>query len=219
MNSAPSTTPAQAPGLDRLAKKRIALRYWLLGAGYVRAAEAMDYAEQFHTGFRKDGVTPEFSHQVAIAGHVRTFALGLRHPEEAIITAFLHDVREDYDVPDARVRELYGDIVADAVGALTKEFEGTRFTEAEVFANIAQDPVASVVKLCDRIHNHSTMVGVFSRSKVEEYIEETRTHFFPMVKRARRHFSDQEPVYEALTLTLGTQLDLLDAVLQGVYQG
>jgi hypothetical protein len=35
------------PDLDALAKKRIALRYWLLGAGFVDAAKAMQWAEGY----------------------------------------------------------------------------------------------------------------------------------------------------------------------------
>jgi len=201
--------------LGSLARKRIALRYWLLGAGYTQAAAAMEHAESFHSGFRKDGITPEFSHQVAIASHVRSFSSLLLYPEESIITAFCHDMREDYDVSDADIRSLYGDVVADAVGAMTKEFRGVRFDEDTVFEAIGADPVASVVKLCDRIHNQASMVGVFTREKVEAYTEETRRQFVPMMKRARRSFCEQEPVYEALGLVLLGQLDLLDALLSG----
>jgi (p)ppGpp synthase/HD superfamily hydrolase len=199
--------------LTAIEKQRIALRYWLLGARYFDAAAAMEWAAGFHRGTRKDGHTPEFSHQIAIASHVRAYGANLRFPEESITVAFLHDVREDYDVSDGEVRERFGDQVADDVDAMTKVFRGVRRDDAEVFATIATRPNASVVKLCDRIHNHSSMVGVFTPEKITSYVAETSEYFLPMLKIARRNFCDQEPVYEALSLVLHTQIDLLHALV------
>ena len=33
-------------------KQRAALRYWLLGAGYTLASEALEFAERYHQGVR-----------------------------------------------------------------------------------------------------------------------------------------------------------------------
>ena len=151
-------------------KQRIALRYWLLGAKWYAAADAFRFAEGYHTGTRKDGTTPEFAHQVAIASYVRTLTPHLRHPEESVCVAVLHDVREDYNVADGEIRSRYGAIVADAVDAMTKTFRGQQRNEAAVFAAIAADPVASVVKAADRINNQQTMVGVFDQDKAERYM-------------------------------------------------
>lgn len=197
---------------DSLAKKAVALRYWLLGRGYTSAALAMDFAASYHSGVRKDQITPEFSHQVAIASHLRTQAASLMHPQETITVSFCHDLREDYNVSDTEIRSMFGDRVANAVDALTKEYRGTRRDEIELFANMAHDPIASVVKPADRIHNHSTLLGVFSGDKIKEYVAETRSLVLPMLKAARRNFPSQEPVYEALGLVLSTQLPLLDFV-------
>lgn len=194
-------------------KQRIALRYWLQGAGYHRALQAMALAEGYHTGTRKDGETPEFAHQVAIASHLRTLHGHLRHPEETIAAAFLHDIREDYDLADQEIRSQFGDLVADAVAAMTKTFRGARREEAEVFDTISRDPIAACVKLCDRAHNLQSMLGVFSSAKMREYIEETERCFFPMVKRARVSFPDEEPALENLKLMLSSQVELLRALV------
>ena len=193
--------------------QKTAMRYWLLGAGYHVASEAMNFAEEYHQGQRKGG-EPEFSHQVAIASTVRCFVSSLRYPEEAIATAFLHDVREDYGVSDEEIRARFGDNVANSVDAMTKETRGVRRAEGAVFEAIAGDANASVDKLADRVHNHSTMVDVFSLEKIEEYITETKTWIRPMAKEARRRFVDQEPVYEALSLVLESQLSLLESLLR-----
>jgi (p)ppGpp synthase/HD superfamily hydrolase len=105
-------------------KQRAALRYWLLGAGYTLASEALEFAERYHQGVRKDGTTPELAHQIAIASYVRTLRGHLRYPEETLAVCLLHDVREDYDVADRVIRGTFGDIVADSVDAMTKVFCG-----------------------------------------------------------------------------------------------
>lgn len=198
--------------MPNYAKQRIALRYWLLGAGFTQAADAMNYAEGFHKGVRKDNVTPEFAHQVAIASYLRTLLPHVRFPQETLCVAFLHDVREDYDVDDAEIRARYGPVVADAVDAMTKEFRGIKRDEAAVFQAIGADPVASVVKPADRINNQQTMIGVFTPVKVVSYTDETQRLFLPMLKRARRTFPDQEPAYENASLMLASQLELLAAI-------
>lgn len=194
-------------------KQKIALRYWLLGAGYHRAATALEFAESYHVGVRKDGVTPEFAHQIQIASHVRTLLATMRHPEEALCVALLHDVREDYDVADDTIRHHFGDVVADGVDAMTKTFRGVRRDDPTLFARMAECPVASVVKPADRIHNQSTMVGVFTPQKMADYVAETNDLFLPMLKAAKRNFPDQEPVYENHKLMLTGQLSFLEAIL------
>ena len=199
--------------MNGYSKQRIALRYWLLGAGFHKAAEALDFAEQYHTGMRKDGTTPELAHQVQIAHFIRTQLGSVRYPQETLMVALLHDVREDHDVSDAQVRSLFGDLVADAVDTMTKEFRGVRRDDVALFERMAQNPISSVNKPADRINNQGSMVGVFSPQKMAEYVEETRELFLPMLKKAKRAFPDQEPVYEAAKLVLVGQIDLVEAVI------
>jgi (p)ppGpp synthase/HD superfamily hydrolase len=135
----------------------------------------------------------------------------LLYPQESVTVAFCHDVREDYGVSDAEVRSRFGPRVADAVDAMTKTFRGVDRPAQDVFDAIAASPIASVVKVADRVHNHHSMVNVFSVEKVADYAAETRRWFLPMLKSARRTFCEQEPVYESLSLVLDCQLALVDA--------
>lgn len=199
--------------MDGYGKQRIALRYWLLGAGFHKAAEAMDFAEQFHTGTRKDGVTPEFAHQVQIAHYLRTQLASVRHPEETLTVALLHDVREDHEVSDSQIRSLFGNMVADAVDSMTKEFRGHRRDDVSLFERMAANPVSSMVKPADRINNQGSMVGVFTTEKMSDYVQETKELFLPMLKSAKRSFPDQEAAYEAAKLVLVGQIDLVEAVI------
>ncbi len=49
----------------------IAMRYWLLGMAendsrYVLPLNALEYAKNIHIGYRKDGKTPEFQHNLKL---------------------------------------------------------------------------------------------------------------------------------------------------------
>jgi (p)ppGpp synthase/HD superfamily hydrolase len=200
---------------DDFTKSRIALRYWLLGHQWHVASEALEFAQQYHTGTRKDGITPEMAHQVQVAHYLRTLHEHLLYPEETIATALLHDVREDYDVSDEEIRERFGDRVADAVNAMTKRFRGAVREPRVVFDQIASDPIASVAKGSDRIHNQHTAFGVFSADKVRDYVAETEEYFLPMLRAARTRYTRQEPVYENMKFVLLSQMQLLRAAAAG----
>lgn len=203
------------PHKERYTKKLLTLRSNLTGARYFNALSALEFALRYHTGTRKDGVTPEFQHQVEIALYVLTLP-DLQHREEAIATIFLHDVREDYGVSDGEIQELFNDLafagrVAHAVDCMTKEFRGVKRDEVEVFQAISQDAIASIAKGADRVHNLNSMLGVFTVKKQREYVDEVVVHFLPMLKRARRLFPHQVLAYENIKFVLETQIAMIRA--------
>lgn len=154
------------------AKREISLRYWLQGAGYFKALEALEFARNIHIGVRKDGVTPEFDHRLSIGQYVRTLFPGLTYPEDTMATVFLHDVREDYDVEAEVIESKFGLVVSQAVEAMTKEFRKVKKDPAWTFRDISENEIASIAKGAGRVHNFSSMVGVFSIPKQKEYIKE-----------------------------------------------
>ena len=204
-------------------KSAIALRYWLQGMAeaearhpdgrnWFLALEAMKFASQHHTGFRKDGVTPEFHHQIGIANYIRTLHHWLIHPVETICVALLHDVSEDYGVSREEIRQRFGDLVADAVWRMTKEFGGTRRDDVLLFQEMARCPIASVAKGADRNYNLQSMVGVFSPTKQISYVAEADELFLPMLKEARSNFRRQEGAYENIKLVMQSQMTLIRAM-------
>lgn len=201
-------------------KKELTLRQLLVGRRYFNALKAMEFAKGYHKGKRRDKITPEFDHQISIA----LFALTLPdilHPEELICVIFLHDVREDYHVSDSEIRALFVDAefagrVAHAVECMTKEFRGVRKDDHLLFQLMALDPIASVAKLCDRIHNLQSMVGVFKLAKQKEYIREVLELFLPMQKAARRNFPHQTAAYENCKWMLKSQIQLIEAIHQAM---
>ncbi len=199
----------------------ISIRYWLLGASefdksFFVPLKALEYASSFHNGKRKDGVTPEFNHQLSIAQQARGMLKGLSDPATTLATIFLHDTSEDYDIGIEELESLFGSKVANCVKLVTKKFRGKEIPVDTYFSQIANDPVASIVKGLDRINNIQTMIGVFSLEKQKKYIDEVNNHFLPMLKIARRNFPEQEGIYMSIKQMLISQCSLILAIHDSV---
>lgn len=199
--------------LDHYQKRIIAFKNYLLGKEYYRALKAFSLAQKWHTGIRKDGITPEIVHPLCVAQYVQTTESGLLFPEDTIIAAILHDLREDYSVTDAEIRNQFGDRVADALERLRKVGVDSPKKNNEIyFYEMSLCPIASVVKGGDRIHNQPTMIGVFTYEKQVAQITETRQFVLPMIKGARENFPEQFNVYQNIKLVLHSQVELIEAL-------
>lgn len=197
----------------------IALRYYLQGRGFFRALEAMEFAERLHNGTRKDGVTPEFYHQVSMANFARTIEASLASPEEVYVAIHLHDTVEDKNVSLNLIGDRFGMPVTHAVNALSKVIDGVKRSPESVYKMISENETASVVKGIDRVNNQGSMLGVFSLGKQREYIEETETFVLPMLKIARRRFPRQEPAYENIKHILVREIRLFRAMHDEIEKG
>lgn len=198
--------------LDRYQRHTIAVRHTLLGKEWFTALEAMEFASGFHKGTRKDKITPEFYHQIEIAGFLLTLSSGLIFPEETIAVSFLHDCPEDYDVGFKELDSRFGTRISRATELVTKTHRGRKITPESYFVAMADDPIASVVKGADRINNQSTIVPVFSREKQDLYLDETAGWILPMLKTARKKHPRQYDVYRNIMFVLKSQVDLICAV-------
>ena len=198
------TTPQSMLGVDHLERR-------LSRAGMTRALRALALARTHHTGRRRNGA-PEISHPVAVAdGVLRVLATHLPPDpdfvEDAVITALLHDVREDHDVSDAELRAVFGARPADAVARLTKTLETTARHPGGAFAAAADCPVAAIVKACDRRDNLATMDGAFRPEKQLSYGRETREEILPMLDRACRQFPDLHGFFGRAIVSIDAALD------------
>jgi (p)ppGpp synthase/HD superfamily hydrolase len=189
------------------------MRGWLDGRRYYKAAEALEWSRRLEQGTRKDGTTPRFDHQLSIARLILTLEPHLQFPEETLVVCFLHDEIEDHgDVASRQeIERRFGTQVAEATWRMSKKGMGFTKTHELYFAELAECPIASVVKLGDRIHNVQTMPGVFTPEKQGIYLQEVDDWFFPLAKNARRNFPRQFGAYENLRILLRCQYDLLKA--------
>lgn len=179
------------------------------------AADALQYAHDFHQGMRKDGCTPEYSHQLEIVLSLLPLVplMGPVLGARVVAAACLHDVREDYDVEDVVLRERFGAEIADAVECLTKKFKGVHKDAAVYFAAIADNLIAAIVKGGDRTHNVRTMLRVFSLEKQRAYAKEVRDHFLPMLKDARKRFAGYRQIFEVLKDRLQSLVEAVEVRL------
>jgi len=188
------------------------IRAFLLGKEYYKAVEALEFASLYHNGIRKDGVTPEFHHQISLTHYARTLPK-LRNEEAVFVVCLLHDIIEDYKVPVETIRSKFGTIVSESVMLLTREFHDDEQDVRQYYLNMASNPISSIVKGCDRVHNFQTMPQVFSIDKQIEYMEECTKYILPMLKTARNLFPDQELAYENIKHALKGQIDLIELIV------
>lgn len=195
-------------------KSIVAIRYWLLAKEYYRALQAMEWAMEHHQGVRKDGITPEISHQLSVVYYLRTIYHNLLYPEETFCAAFLHDISEDYNVSIREISNNFGEQVAAAVRLIDRCYSETRIRKDEksYYLELGKNAISSIVKAADRIHNVQTMIGVFDKMKQRKYVDETNEYVIPMIKKARRLFPQQEPSYENAKHFLKCQIELIEAI-------
>jgi len=193
-------------------KSRTAIRYWLLGKGWHVAHDALEMGMEYHTGVRKNG-NPEFSHQIFQAQFARTLP-DLIYPEETLAVIFLHDIVEDCDVPIKDIYTRFGELVGVGVGLMSDiDSQGVDKPLESYYAIMVDSPIASIAKGIDRMHNFQSMMSVFSDPKKSRYIEETREHLIPMLKSARKRYSQQEPAYQNVKHVLLTQMELISGMI------
>lgn len=176
---------------------------------YKRVLKLMELAAQFHNGMRKDGVTPEFYHQLSILGVAMTQHLNLSSPAMVYQAILAHDMIEDFPESKAVLAEQFPEVVAYSV-TLSKYREGVEISKNQYFHEISHCPVASVAKLIDRLHNLSTMAGVFTNEKMLSYAKEVDDYFLPMAKTARKLFPEQKAFYELAKSMLVDQVRMVN---------
>lgn len=192
-------------------KMKMALRYRLQGRGYHKALRAMNFAEKYHTGTRKDGM-PEFSHQISIASYAITLLAGYEYEEELLCIIFLHDIMEDYGISYMELQGTFGTMVADGVKRMSKVQGSVKMGNDEYYRILTETPLSALAKGFDRVHNLMTMLGGFKPQKQLEYIEETTTYVLPMLKTARREFPEIELIVENIKFVMTNQIQLYVAL-------
>lgn len=189
-------------------KDKAALKFYCLGRGYHDPLKALAFAGKLHTGLRKDGVTPEFHHQIRIAFSI----INLRdvvNEERCLTLALLHDTAEDYDIPRSTLVAEFSEDLATEVLTPDKNQFGS---EERCMAAIAASVNCSVVKGADNVDNIQSMHGAFSVEKIGKYIERTEAKILPMLKVASANFPEQHLAYSSLRYRLRSQIELYRAL-------
>ena len=156
--------------------------------------EALAFSIEAHKEqFRKSG-EPYIVHPILVASIVAA----LTNDESMVISALLHDVVEDTDIPIGEIEDKFGGDVAHLVSGLTKidvirdsELVPSNSDEKLVVSALSfrkmllasiEDVRVLVVKLCDRLHNMLTLDALPSH-KQKRIAEETLVVYSPIAHR------------------------------------
>ena len=155
-----------------------------------QTAEALPLAMMYHAGQNRAGKdkVPYINHPLMMACHAH--ALGI--VDDDILAAIMyHDVCEDCGV---ELDELpVNDVVKEAVDCLTyRQKEGETRTEAKrkYFDRLAQNKIATIVKIIDRCNNISTMSTAFSKERMVKYIYETEEYILPLLSIVKQKYPE-----------------------------
>ncbi|MCB9740813.1 MAG: bifunctional (p)ppGpp synthetase/guanosine-3',5'-bis(diphosphate) 3'-pyrophosphohydrolase [Deltaproteobacteria bacterium] len=170
-------------GPDRLVD---ILRSYLPTGDFEMVRRAWRFAAAAHHGQRRKGGGPYFVHPIAVAELV----LRLRLDEASVCAGLLHDVVEDCDVTLAEIRERFSDDIAHIVDGVTKldkiPFARSEEKQAENFRKMlvamSKDIRVLLIKLCDRLHNMSTLEAM-SAPKQKRIAAETMEIYAPLANR------------------------------------
>ena len=149
--------------------------------GLTQTLAALPFMREKHEGVtRKDktGTVPYAVHPLTLACHA--WAMGITD-DDVLAAALLHDVVED---TDTRPEDLpVGDRVREAVCLVSyNTYEGSREEVNPVlYANIAKNPLAALIKCLDRCHNLACMADAFSCKKMAAYVTETEKYVMPLL--------------------------------------
>lgn len=183
---------------------------------FYNVSKALTLAEKYHGDKQRKNGAPELSHQLAICSYLRTLHRSLIRPDLIFIVALLHDTYEDYPKSETEIADQFPEAYP-YIKRISKIRDGAKISSDQYFGEMQDCPVCSVVKLADRMTNISTMIEVFDEAKQDHYLNDLTTHFFPMLKHAKRKFPEQDSVYENLKSVLHLQKNTILSV-RDMYQ-
>lgn len=163
-------------------KEKTFLKGIAKGCMYHQLTLAINAADKIHQGQERLSGESALMHPIRVAAYL--YALG-EDEQDVLAAAVLHDTLEDGNVtPQDLLAMGIHRSVLDLVELVSKKrmIGGAPIDIDVYYDNIAKNQFAMLIKLSDRCHNVSTMVGNFSYIKIKNYIEETKKYVLPLCK-------------------------------------
>ena len=178
------------------------VRGWLEARDYTQALKALEFARKRHVGKRKDGLTPEFTHQLHIVRFLINLSKLLKRPERVITLALLHDTTEDGYASNEEILLIFGKDICNGTKLLSKVIDSKKLDLQTYLLLLLEDEDCVIVKGFDRMHNLESMRDAFTLVKQVSYAKETEDQFLPFLKEARLKYPDHKEVLSLLRQTL-----------------
>ena len=187
------------------------IRGYATGAEMEETLKALTYARQKHNGQMRKSGEPYISHPLAMSCHALSMGIV---DDDIISTILLHDVCEDCGIV---IEQLpVNDNIKNAVYLMTfnvKEGETKEEAKTRYYNDIIYSKEATIAKLIDRCHNVSSMSGVFSKEKIEEYVEETRKYVLPLLRKAKETYPNYANILFTLKYHITSVVDSIEAAI------
>ena len=143
------------------------------------------FAEEAHRGYTRYSGEPYFIHVAAVAKHLAELGMD----SATVAAGLLHDIVEDTGVEEAALEEKFGQEVRFLVEGVTKlgkhKYRGAeRHAESlrRLLVATSSDVRVLIIKLCDRLHNMTTLEHV-PPHKRERIALETLDIYAPLADR------------------------------------
>ncbi|MBN2015783.1 bifunctional (p)ppGpp synthetase/guanosine-3',5'-bis(diphosphate) 3'-pyrophosphohydrolase [Candidatus Dojkabacteria bacterium] len=142
--------------------------------------KAYEFAKKCHRGQKRKTGEAYIVHPLYAAYFISELGLG----RDTIAAALLHDVMEDCNVPQKKIKKEFNATVGRLVNGVTnlRHTEDKKITKSSVenlrrfFIVAAKDVRAVIIKLADRLHNAQTIEGL-SPQRQKSYAKEIKYVF------------------------------------------
>ena len=164
--------------------------------------EARMVAVKGHMAQSYDGMFPYEKHLDDVIDVLNRFVkAGTRdYANKLYIAGYLHDILEDGALSFNKIKNYFGEDVAEIVYCVTDELGRTRLEKkAKTLPKIATNPDAIIIKLADRIAN------IEMGGKVDMYAKE----YFDFKFALHRKDSKAQPMWDHLESLLKEKLDTI----------
>lgn len=184
------------------------------GARLKNTEQALIFAREKHKNQKRKSGEPYITHPLTMACNAISLGIG---EDEILATCLLHDVVEDCGVNSSELP--VNEYIQKSVQLLTftsdkeKDEKLKEHAKKLYYEDISKDRVATLVKLLDRCHNVSTMVGTFTKEKLIDYIEETRKYVLPLLQKAKELYPNDSDVLFTMKYTITSIIDSIEAAI------
>lgn len=201
-------------------KLRLVIRNQIIGMALNNSKwnvciKAANLAEEYHTGYRKDNITPEIYHQYSMVGFFLNLIPMLHNVDEdfkisIVVTLFLHDTIEDYKESEVKIlNDNDLKVFFNYIENMSKEKDHGKISNVEYYRNLSECIITTICKGIDRIHNLST-IHVLGKEKTKDYITETKDYVLPLIKEGRNNYPEYIFILEHLKSVLNILCEALN---------
>jgi guanosine-3',5'-bis(diphosphate) 3'-pyrophosphohydrolase len=180
--------------------------------------KAIELATDLHSGQLRKSGEPYISHPLAVLEILKKYGFS----EEVQTAGVLHDIGEDTNISNGKIKNLFTENIAFTIYALSKNKKykvsledkktNSKFRISlylrRFISSTSYNPIVLYVKIADQIHNLSTMKA-FTNEKKMRKIFEAEKYFMPVYETFLNKNLSEQKNYEDLLISLKNTIKFL----------